>query len=332
MSCCLHNKGSDLLETESDTWAVESVQEVSVKSERQQSRSPVTPESESERRQLHIAERRQPSFQRPITSASIVANLLRKHKPKIYACSFCDKAFSRKGVWKRHEESLHEPQREWCCFESGCNRKFTARNKFRRHHECDHGCENCKHDSEVISKTQATSAWGCGFCIARLESWDDRANHIAIHFENGSKKSDWDVSRVIQSLQCANPVQSATSIAQSAYTLGLNTKFGDELDTSPAFSSPEEFYPSTAQEFLANPLEPSDPVRTHSNTLIDDSGTFQPTQPLITPALVAVDDWEGRETFPDNHVFEECFECPKDYVHPCPETLVPTSWIVWPYP
>jgi hypothetical protein len=66
----------------------------------------------------------------------------------------------------------------------------------------DHGCKNCKHDTDpaVISTIQAKSAWGCGFCIALLLSWDDRANHIALHFDSGSKRSDWDFSKVIQSL------------------------------------------------------------------------------------------------------------------------------------
>jgi hypothetical protein len=110
--------------------------------------------------------------------------------------------FGRKGDWKRHEESLHEPQKQWCCFESGCNRKFTAGNKFRHHHKTDHGCENCKHDTDaaVISTGPIKSAWGCGFCITILTTWDERAKHIGRHFDDGSKRSDWDFSRVIQGL------------------------------------------------------------------------------------------------------------------------------------
>jgi hypothetical protein len=47
VSCCLHSKRSYLWEAGSDTWAVEVDEEFSVKSERQSTSSPVTPESES---------------------------------------------------------------------------------------------------------------------------------------------------------------------------------------------------------------------------------------------------------------------------------------------
>ena len=377
MSCSLHNKRSDLSEAGSDTWAVEADKEFLAKSERQSTSSFIAQESKSAQRQFENAEYQQPSLQRRTTSASMVRNPLRKHKLPIYACIFCDNTFSRKGDWKRHEGSLHEPQREWCCFESGCNRKFPAGNKFRRHHMRDHGCENCKHDTDpvVISTTQAKYAWGCGFCIALLMSWDDRANHIALHFDAGSKRSDWDFSRVIQSLlrrpevfdawqslllnthgdsrdnwpafewsvgpaeklleslQCTSPKQSATYIAQWAYDLGLQTKSGSEPHT---LSPHNEFYPfpepATAPELLANPLEPGYPIPACSNTLIGDNEAFQPGQPLITPALVTVDDCEVREALGDNSIFDEYLNDTNDYTTPCAETVEPVAWSWWPYP
>ncbi|KUJ08224.1 uncharacterized protein LY89DRAFT_691114 [Mollisia scopiformis] len=42
--------------------------------------------------------------------------------------------------------------------------------------------------------------WGCGFCAGLLMTWDARASHIGGHYETGSKKSDWDFSKVIRGL------------------------------------------------------------------------------------------------------------------------------------
>ncbi|KAH7327290.1 hypothetical protein BKA65DRAFT_360383, partial [Rhexocercosporidium sp. MPI-PUGE-AT-0058] len=125
-----------------------------------------------------------------------------KDRPEIYACLFCQKTFNRKGDWKRHEGTLHEPQREWRCPGSGCNRKFFARNKFRRHHESDHGCIDCRHDSDpaVMIVLRSASAWGCGFCITVLMTWDERVDHIGGHFEAGCKRREWDFSTVVRSL------------------------------------------------------------------------------------------------------------------------------------
>jgi len=202
MNYCLHHKCSDLPEAKSDTWAAQIAEEFSVKSETPSISSLVAPGSQSAQSQFEVTDYPDLSLQRCMTSAPILRNSLRKHTLEIYACLFCDKTFNTKGNWKRHEGSLHEPQKQWLCLESGCNRKFTAGNKFRQHHQRDHGCENCQHDTDtaVMSTTQTTSSWGCGFCIALLTTWDDRANHIALHFEAGKKKSDWDFSRVIKGL------------------------------------------------------------------------------------------------------------------------------------
>ncbi|KAH9219102.1 hypothetical protein DL95DRAFT_457569 [Leptodontidium sp. 2 PMI_412] len=125
-----------------------------------------------------------------------------KGQPEIYAFLFCQKTLGRKGDWKRHEGTLHEPQREWRCAESACNRKFLARHKFRRHHESDHGCVDCRHDSDpaVMVVLRTASAWGCGFCVAVLLTWDERVDHVGNHFEAGWKRLDWDFSTVVRSL------------------------------------------------------------------------------------------------------------------------------------
>ncbi|KAI1743175.1 hypothetical protein F4680DRAFT_369296 [Xylaria scruposa] len=120
----------------------------------------------------------------------------------IYSCTFCDRAYKKRGSWIRHEASLHEPQQEWICSSVGCNRRFSDSTRFRRHHKEDHGCVNCTHsnDPSYLVGPSAKPSWGCGFCIAFLESWEARYEHLANHFEEGSKKAEWDQSKVIQGL------------------------------------------------------------------------------------------------------------------------------------
>ncbi|KAI0451929.1 hypothetical protein F5B21DRAFT_357489 [Xylaria acuta] len=138
----------------------------------------------------------------PLTTTQEPEKSSPKENRDLHPCTFCDKTFQSKGSWVRHEASFHEPQKEWMCPAFGCNRRFSTGNKFRRHHKEDHGCKNCMHDkdSSCIVGPPTRSAWGCGFCVAFLESWEIRLRHLETHFQEGSKKSEWDHSKVIQGL------------------------------------------------------------------------------------------------------------------------------------
>ncbi|KAF8858644.1 hypothetical protein BDZ45DRAFT_743287 [Acephala macrosclerotiorum] len=105
-NCCLCQKCSDLLEDESDIWALDITEEFPVKSEQPRISSPIAPGLEPARSQFEVAEFPHLSLSKCMTSAPIARNSLRKHTLEIYACSFFNKTFSRKGDWKRHEESL----------------------------------------------------------------------------------------------------------------------------------------------------------------------------------------------------------------------------------
>ena len=173
----------------------------------------------------------------------------RTRKPPIYACSFCDQVFSVKGNWKRHEEEFHEPQKQWSCPETGCTRKFAAENKFRKHHREGHRSRNCNHnmDAAIISNFPPKSAWGCGFCAQPLGTWDARASHIAKHFEDGSTKSDWEFSRVIQGLLYQPKMVSAWQALLSHY-------HGSSTDNLPHF----EWSAESCQELLKDLQCPND--------------------------------------------------------------------------
>ncbi|KAI0857675.1 hypothetical protein F4860DRAFT_338305 [Xylaria cubensis] len=138
----------------------------------------------------------------PVTATQKAEKSSTDENRSSYPCTFCDRTYKNRGTWMRHEASYHEPQEEWICPSVGCNRKFSTGNKFRRHHKEDHGCVNCTHnrDPNYTVGPLAKSAWGCGFCIAFLESWEIRQTHLESHFQKGLKKSEWDHSKVIQGL------------------------------------------------------------------------------------------------------------------------------------
>ncbi|KAI0548875.1 hypothetical protein F4679DRAFT_548983 [Xylaria curta] len=147
----------------------------------------------------------------PVATMQKVERSSAEENRGLYSCTFCDRAYHKRGSWIRHEASIHEPQQEWICSSAGCNRRFSTGTKFRRHHKEDHGCMDCPHsiDPSYIVGPSAKSAWGCGFCIAFLESWEARYEHLAAHFEEGSKKAEWDQSKVIQGLLLRPSVSAA---------------------------------------------------------------------------------------------------------------------------
>ncbi|OAK96287.1 hypothetical protein IQ06DRAFT_50792 [Phaeosphaeriaceae sp. SRC1lsM3a] len=132
--------------------------------------------------------------------------------PKNFACTFCDKALKSKPYWKSHEEEFHEQRLTWRC--PDCEQIFHAGKRFREHHTKLHGCEHCKQPRESGQPTSRKAspcvkkyeivmhdkdAWGCGFCACLLTTWEERCEHIAMHFEEkGSSK--WNFTNVVLGL------------------------------------------------------------------------------------------------------------------------------------
>ncbi|KAH8730892.1 hypothetical protein GQ44DRAFT_736540 [Phaeosphaeriaceae sp. PMI808] len=132
--------------------------------------------------------------------------------PKNFACTFCDKALKSKPYWKSHEEEFHEQRLTWRC--PDCEQIFHAGKRFREHHTKLHGCEHCKQPRESGQPTSRKAspcvkkyeivmhdkdAWGCGFCASLLTTWEERCEHIAMHFEEkGSSK--WNFTNVVLGL------------------------------------------------------------------------------------------------------------------------------------
>ncbi|KAH7083322.1 hypothetical protein BKA63DRAFT_599342 [Paraphoma chrysanthemicola] len=141
--------------------------------------------------------------------------------PKNFACTFCDKALKSKPYWKSHEEEFHEQRLTWRC--PDCEQIFHAGKRFREHHTKLHGCEHCKQPRESGQPTSRKAspcvkkyeivmhdkdAWGCGFCACLLTTWEERCEHIAMHFEEkGSSK--WNFTNVVLGLLKQTEVQNA---------------------------------------------------------------------------------------------------------------------------
>ncbi|XP_014560980.1 hypothetical protein COCVIDRAFT_87995 [Bipolaris victoriae FI3] len=141
--------------------------------------------------------------------------------PKNFACTFCDKALKSKPYWKSHEEEFHEQRLTWRC--PDCEQIFHAGKRFREHHTKLHGCEHCKQPRESGQPTSRKAspcvkkyeivmhdkdAWGCGFCASLLTTWEERCEHIALHFEEkGSSK--WSFTNVVLGLLKQPEVSSA---------------------------------------------------------------------------------------------------------------------------
>ncbi|KAF2020922.1 hypothetical protein BU24DRAFT_339997 [Aaosphaeria arxii CBS 175.79] len=167
-----------------------------------------------------------------LSTASSRLSTISNASQKNFACTFCDKALKSKPYWKSHEEEFHEQRLTWRC--PDCEQIFHAGKRFREHHTKLHGCENCKQPRESGQPTSRKAspcvkkyeivmhdkdAWGCGFCGCLLTTWEERCEHIALHFEE--KRSKWNFTNVILGLLKQPDVSQAWSSM-------LTQKHGDE--------------------------------------------------------------------------------------------------------
>jgi hypothetical protein len=125
-----------------------------------------------------------------------------------YFCTVCKEPFAEKADWKRHEETYQERREEFQC--DLCQAKYFLDKDFVNHHIQGHECAHCfasnkcsskKHVEEARRPRKARTGWGCGFCYHFTQSWTERCNHIAHHFDTeGKTMTDWNHSSVIYSL------------------------------------------------------------------------------------------------------------------------------------
>jgi hypothetical protein len=130
-----------------------------------------------------------------------------------YQCTFCAIDFEQKYDWKRHEESVHFPQKEWVCMPNGpvegsqcvfcgaqdiddehlrshksvaCSeaprelRTFQRKDKLVQHIKQVHGCQPPAVVKSWCRPIERKVLLLCGFCSLALSDWKTRAEYVLI--------------------------------------------------------------------------------------------------------------------------------------------------------
>ena len=165
--------------------------------------------------------RRAPAAQR------LSAQATKSRGARIFQCTFCTDTFATKYDWQRHEKSLHLGLERWTCCPNGgtvevggiahcvfcgsadatpehlethnflaCREKtvqertFYRKDHLRQHLKLSHGT---KFDPwmEAWKSTTTEIKSKCGFCPQISLTWQQRADHLAAHFRNGSDMREW---------------------------------------------------------------------------------------------------------------------------------------------
>jgi hypothetical protein len=149
-------------------------------------------------------------------------------KSRPFQCTFCpDSTFATKHDWQRHEKSQHLSLESWVCCPSGgtittasgpvcafCSlpnpstehlethnfsacqlkerseRTFYRKDHFQQHLRLTHECKlNPLMSAWREEITDVKSR--CGFCSAQMQTWSQRADHLASHFKCRATMQDW---------------------------------------------------------------------------------------------------------------------------------------------
>ncbi|KAF5562130.1 hypothetical protein FNAPI_3342 [Fusarium napiforme] len=149
-------------------------------------------------------------------------------KPRIFHCTFCCDSFAKKHDWTMHEKTLHLDCDQWICapFGGAVVSSATGRSACAycnildptEHHLNSHNHSACHNGQQPhifrrkdnliqhlrgfhqLETLPILDDWRtppppissrCGFCDLRLNSWQDRADHLAQHFRQGKTMAEW---------------------------------------------------------------------------------------------------------------------------------------------
>lgn len=205
----------------------------------------------------------------------------RQTESTIYSCTFCNtqSTFRSKHEWKRHERS-HVPQVEYTCMPMGAILSFgdhlacaiCGMEDPRADHLVEHKMHLCLHKSATdrtyfrkdkfakhlqvhglgLESPQVTN-WsqqlpervlGCGFCVLCFDTFEERSQHVAHHFEQGYRKELWTQSTVILSLLSQPSV--------SSHWLFLRSNANHFIPSNSMISWPESNSTDVLQRRLEN--------------------------------------------------------------------------------
>ncbi|KAI8724274.1 hypothetical protein NCS52_00285100 [Fusarium sp. LHS14.1] len=142
-----------------------------------------------------------------------------------YQCTFCTETFDTKHNWQRHETSIHLPLETWVCTPQGprttntqaqqvfCSfcgindpneghvethnptscqeRTFSRKDHLRQHLRLVHNTTPVEWIISQWRTPQLQVRSRCGFCHRAIETWADRADHLADHFKRGHTMVQW---------------------------------------------------------------------------------------------------------------------------------------------
>ncbi|KAM5344213.1 hypothetical protein ACJ41O_012750 [Fusarium nematophilum] len=147
---------------------------------------------------------------------------------RVFPCTFCCDSFKSKYDWARHEKSLHLNLQAWRCTPFGGTVVFpdTGRShcaycslldpdsnhlETHNHGSChgegqthafsrkDHLVQHLRlvHHVQTLPLIDSWKDEGppvssrCGFCSIRMQTWQERVDHLAKHFRKGTKMDNW---------------------------------------------------------------------------------------------------------------------------------------------
>ena len=149
-----------------------------------------------------------------------------KDKNRLFCCTFCCDRFKSKYDWTRHEKSLHLNLENWRCAPfggavilpstgrthcaycnmldptaehldqhqhgacEGQNRTFRRKDHLVQHLRLFYHVDTLPLIDNWKSATMKFTSH-CGFCGHQMASWDERANHLAVHFRSGLTMAHW---------------------------------------------------------------------------------------------------------------------------------------------
>ncbi|CAH0024801.1 unnamed protein product [Clonostachys rhizophaga] len=147
-----------------------------------------------------------------------------------FQCTFCTETFKTKHNWKRHERCLHLSLEQWecspygptmlidgqgtnacvycgelnpdqahlvdhnpmsCSQRAGSERLFYRKDHLQQHLKLVHMAGFRKCPMEKWKQVVEQVRWRCGFCDTVGNSWSDRIDHLAEHFQTGKTMADW---------------------------------------------------------------------------------------------------------------------------------------------
>ncbi|RKL23040.1 hypothetical protein BFJ68_g1246 [Fusarium oxysporum] len=112
---------------------------------------------------------------------------------RMFPCTFCCDSFKSKYDWTRHEKSLHLNLQDFHDHDTCENQGrpiFSRKDHLIQHLRLVHHVETLPLINSWKDEGPPVSS-RCGFCSIRMQTWQERVDHLAKHFRKGATMDDW---------------------------------------------------------------------------------------------------------------------------------------------